>query len=197
MSIKFPFSTDQSEILATITNARVSVMQTKMIGQCTPTDKELEQIFKSAMSVSDHGQIHPAQFIIIKGEKTQAFIREMYRIKLVENPNFLLSEAEYVTNFSGVGMFIVAYADIKECNIPAYEQEWSVAASIQNMLNLCYAFGYAAKWNSIYKHQDGKIKQYLNVKDHWVSMGYIMIGKSADTAKKKNRPNVKDHFITL
>ena len=197
MTIKFPYSADQAAIVSHIINARVSVLQTNMVGRCVPTEAELENIFKGALSVPDHGQMHPARFIVIKGDKVDAYIKHMYAVKIADNSNFVLSEAEYAKNFAGVGMFIIAYAAIVEGKVKAYEQEWSVAASVQNMMNLFYAYGYAAKWNSIFKEKDTEFKKYLGVHKNWVSMGYLMVGKSADTAKQKSRENFNDHFKIL
>lgn len=197
MTLKYPYSNEQAKTVSSVINGRVSVMQTKMVGNCTPTDAELETIFQSALAVPDHGQKHPARFIVITGDKLADFIKQMYAIKKAAKPDFVLSEAEYTKNFAGVGMFLVAYAKISDSNIPAYEHEWSVAASIQNMLNMFYAHGFAAKWNSIFKESDAGFKSYLNVDEAWTSMGYIIIGKSADTAKIKSRENYQEHFRTF
>lgn len=187
MNLKFPFSADQSATVSHIINARVSVVQTNMVGQVVPSEDELKQIFQGAMAVPDHGQLNPARFVVIKGDKKRSYINKMYAVKTAGNPNFALSEDEYAKNFGGVGMFIVAFANIQTGKIQPYEQEWSVAASIQNMLNLFYSFGYAAKWNSMHKDKAAPFKQFLNVDANWVPMGYLMIGKSADTAKTKSR----------
>lgn len=195
MSFKFPYSVDQSAAVSHILNARVSVVQTNMVGAVVPNDSELEQIFQGAMAVPDHGQVRPARFLVIKGDKKRPYINKMYAVKTADNPNFPLSEDEYAKNFSGVGMFIVAFAAIQEGKIQPYEQEWSVAASIQNMMNLFYAFGYAAKWNSMHKAKAAPFKAYLNVDADWVPMGYLMVGKSADTAKTKSREDYKPYFI--
>ncbi|MGL1921730.1 MAG: nitroreductase family protein [Hyphomicrobiales bacterium] len=197
MTLKFPYSNEQSNAVSHIVNARVSVVQTNMVGQVVPTEDELKQIFQGAMAVPDHGQLNPARFVIIQGDKKRPFINKMYEVKTADNPNFPLSEDEYANNFSGVGMFIVAFANIQEGKIEPYEQEWSVAASIQNMLNLFYAFGFAAKWNSMHKHKAAPFKEYLNVDASWVPMGYLMIGKSADTAKTKNREDFTPYFTNL
>lgn len=197
MALKFPYSSDQSAAVSHILNARVSVVQTNMVGQVVPSDVELKQIFQGAMAVPDHGQLNPARFVVIQGDKKRPYINKMYAVKTADNPNFPLSEDEYAKNFSGVGMFIVAFANIQTGKIEPYEQEWSVAASIQNMLNLFYAFGYAAKWNSMHKHKAAPFKDYLNVDAEWVPMGYLMIGKSADTAKVKNRDDHTPYFTNF
>lgn len=197
MSLKFPYLADQSATVSHIINNRVSVVQTNMVGQVIPTDAELKQIFQSTMAVPDHGQVHPARFVVIKGDKKRPYINKMYAVKTADNPNFPLSEDEYAKNFAGVGMFIVAFASICEGKIQPYEQEWSVAAAIQNMLNLFYAFGYAAKWNSMHKDKAAPFKAYLNVDEAWVPMGYLMIGKSADTAKTKLRDDYQEFFINF
>lgn len=197
MSLKFPYTEDQSSAVSHIINNRVSVMQTNMVGQCVPSDDELKQIFQGAMSVPDHGQLHPARFVVIKGDKKRPYINKMYQVKTADSPNFPLSEDEYAKNFNGVGMFIVAFANIQEGKIQPYEQEWSVVASIQNMLNLFYAFGYAAKWNSMHKDKAAPFKTYLNVDENWVPMGYLMVGKSADTAKQKSRDEFDEFFINF
>lgn len=197
MAHKYPYSVDQAATVSHILNSRVSVLQTNMVGQVVPSDAELENIFQSALAVSDHGQLHPARFVVIKGDKIAGYIKKMYEVKLADNPNFVLSQAEYAKNFAGVGMFIVAFAAINEGKIQPYEQEWSVAASIQNMLNLFYTYGFAAKWNSMHKGKELAFKSFLNLDNDWVPMGYLMVGKSADTAKNKSRVSYKDHFINF
>lgn len=197
MSLKFPYNADQSAAVSHIINKRVSVVQTNMVGAIVPTNDELKQIFQGAMSVPDHGQLHPARFVVIQGDKKRPYINKMYEVKTAGNPNFPMTEDEYANNFAGVGMFIVAFANIQLGKIQPYEQEWSVAASIQNMLNLFYAFGYAAKWNSMHIDKAASFKEYLNVDAEWVPMGYLMIGKSADTAKQKSRDDYQDYFINF
>ncbi|MCJ8322734.1 MAG: nitroreductase family protein [Rhizobiales bacterium] len=197
MSPRYPYSASQADTASHIINARVSVLQTKMVGQVVPSDAELENIFQSALAVADHGQLNPARFVVIKGDKIAAYIDKMYEVKTAANPNFALSQAEYAKNFAGVGMFIVAFAAIQPGKIQPYEQEWSVAASIQNMLNLFYAYGFAAKWNSMHKGKEAEFKSFLQLDNEWVPMGYLMVGKSADTAKAKARATYKDHFINF
>lgn len=197
MTLKFPYSADQAGALSHIINSRVSVLQTNMVGQVVPSDDELSQIFQSALAVPDHGQLQPARFVVIKADKKRSYIDKMYEIKTADNLNFALSQDEYAKNFSGVGMFIVAFAAVQDGKIKDYEQEWSVAASIQNMLNLFYAFGYAAKWNSMHKGKETEFKRFLGLDNDWLPMGYLMIGKSADTAKIKSRPNHAAYFINF
>ncbi len=197
MTVKYPYRVEQADAMAQMTNARVSVLQTKMVGKCVPSDSELEQIFQSALAVPDHGQIHPARFVVVTGDKLEDYIKYLYAEKIANNKNFPMSLTEFTKNFAGVGMFIVIYAKITEGKIEADEQEWSVAASVQNMLNLFYAYGFAAKWNSISKHRDEGIKKHLGVDTNLLSMGYLLIGKSADTAKIKTRKNYREHFRIL
>ena len=183
----------QSEI-STILKKRVSVVQRNMTGPPVD-DNHLLDAMQAGMSAPDHGSLKPYRYVLISGDDTPDFLEKFiaWQVSLGKD------EGKIRDVFSTVPTFIFVFTEQQGDRIPMYEQEWTTAASVQNILNVLFDYGYACKWNSVYKEKMQSLNEYMNVPNSFSPMGYLMVGhaKEIECLDKKERPDVRDYTYRL
>lgn len=181
--------------IAKIITDRVSVPQGKMTGPAVNKDHLLIAL-QSAMSAPDHGGLKPFRFAIAVHENAQKFYKAFVEYSVSKGkPRDRVEKA-----FAGVQAYIFVFTEIQESGVPEYEQEWTTACATQNMLNVLYDYGYACKWNSIYKQSviDNPHLLGANTPENWIPMGYVMVGHAdAENFAPKERADVRDYTYTF
>lgn len=178
----------ESSIAPIITN-RVSVPQGKMTAPHVNREHLLTAM-QSAMSAPDHGALKPFRFAIADGDDAQLFYKGFVEFAVSKGkPRDKVEQA-----FRGVQSYIFVFTQVQGDRVPDYEQEWTTACAVQNILNVLYDYGYACKWNSIYKSTLAENPNLLNVPADWIPMGYVMVGHTdPENLAPKERPDVRDY----
>ena len=179
--------------IAPIIQRRVSVMQRCMRGGAV-SDAHLLDALQAGMSAPDHGGKNPYRFAIASRDDLPAFTENLMGWFESNGKDMDVTRVA----FSGVSAYIFVFAHIDDGKIPDYEQEWATAAATQNMLNVLYDYGYACKWNSLYKQKYQMASTFLHMPDDWVPMGYVMVAHGdEELLAPKKRPDVREYVYRL
>ncbi len=158
-----------------------------------PTQDEITQILNAALRVPDHGKLGPWRIITFDktqqvrfGEVVQA------RFKAITPDATEAQIAFERARPSRAPLMIAVLSTPKEGKIPQWEQELSVGAVCQNMLNACYALGYGAKWLTEWIAFDVEILRALGGSEKDRVAGFIYIGKSSAVPEERQRPMIAE-----
>ena len=115
-----------------------------------PDARQLEQIFQAALRAPDHARLRPWRFLTISGEARHALGEAFARAALEDQPDLA---PEAIARFKGLPLraplLVALVCKVKEHpKVPDIEQQMSVAAAAQNILNAAYALGLGAMWRT-------------------------------------------------
>ena len=157
-----------------------------------PSEPQIKKILQAAARVPDHGKLGPWRFILFQGKSRQAFGEFLSKRFKEVNPTVpeALLKMESL-RFMRAPLIICVVAKIKKgIRIPEWEQELSVGASCQNILNATNFLGFSGQWLTEWYSYDEKVNSCLGLdKDERVA-AFIYIGSSAEKPTERQRPNL-------
>ena len=153
----------------------------------SPSDLDLEQIFKAGLRAPDHGMLRPWRFLVVEGEARrklgQLFVACL-KPQTPEQTDKLLNSALRAP------MIIVCVATIKDNpKIPAIEQICSTAAAIQNMSVAIHALNFGSIWKTGAAAYDTDVKVALGLQPGDAIVGYLYVG--TPTTRERVVPDLK------
>ncbi len=179
--------------------SRVSVPQKQMTSPA-PTEEELQLALDATQSAPNHGALECMRFAVVREHEVDAFKKQWieFAIQKFEEHEQQERKTNMTRILQEVPMFIFVFVEPQGSNIPVYEQEWTTACGVQNMLHVFYQLGYACKWNSLYRDRFQSFKQYFQIPDGWLPMGYVFVGSAAEEHfVPKQRPNSSNFTYSM
>ena len=162
----------------------------------SPSPKELDVIFQTALRAPDHAGLKPWKFIKVSGEGRGRLAKASLEALKKINPKKASENKEKILNAPfRAPLIIIVISSIKEHHIvPEIEQILSAGAAAQNILLASHSFGYSGIWRTGLISFNKEISRSFDLDDNDVVIGYLYIG----TAEKKISlsPNLSiDDFV--
>ena len=157
-----------------------------------PSDYQIEQILQAAARVPDHGKLGPWRFILFEGQSRQTFgdfLSKRFKEVNPTAPEALLKLENQ--RFMRAPLIICVVAKIKKgIKIPEWEQELSVGASCQNILNAANLLGFAGQWLTEWYSYDERVNSELGLDEDERVAAFIYIGSAHEKPTERDRPSL-------
>ena len=156
-----------------------------------PSSEELDIIIEAGLRVPDHSRCGPWRIQIIHHEG-QIALGELYaKLFAVENEDATEEQIEYwrrrPTNAPCL-LAVTCYPNQEKIDkVPLIEQQMSVGALCQNLLNGAHALGYVAQWLTEWPSYHDKVKERLGHHPSIEFLGFIFIGTAMEKPKERKR----------
>jgi nitroreductase len=180
----------QFETLKTIIESRRTIKPEIMNGQKIP-----ENIFHDILSLANwaptHGRTEPWRFHVYTGTALKQLCTdhaEMYR-KHTPEENFNPGTYENILHKGDLASHLVIAVMKKGTNpkIPVIEEIASASASVDNILLGATALGVASMWNTGGMAHKQPMKDYLNLAEEDLVLGFIYMGYTDEGPKEGKR----------
>lgn len=176
--------------------SRRSVKYVKAPG---PTDHDLAQILRAAMSAPDHGRQRPWRFTLIRGDAIARLADlAIAATKAAGKPISPEKEAS-TRRWLGEVPLLVAVAcrlDYSNAKIPEHERMLATGAAVTNILNAAHMLGYGAYWSTGLGTYVDEVNEALGFDGlDYRFMGYVAIGTPIDVQVPSERPDYHS-FVT-
>ncbi len=161
-----------------------------------PSSDELVTIIDAGLRVPDHSRCGPWRIQVINKEGQRA-LGELYaELFKNENGDATLEQIEYWRQrpASAPSLLVVTYYPNKEKihKVPLIEQQLSVGALCQNLLNGTHALGYVAQWLTEWPSYHDKVKEKLGHDTSIQISGFIFIGSAIEQPKERKRVGAEE-----
>lgn len=170
--------------------SRRSVLAANLI-EPGPSNDEINLIIEAGLRVPDHSRCGPWRIQII-GKNGQRALGELCRTLFAQENNDATEEQiEYWLNrpqSAPLLLVVSCYPNQEKIHkVPLIEQQMSVGAACQNILNGTHAIGYAGQWITEWPcyHQD--VKKLLGHAPEVEIVAFIYIGTAAEPPKERKR----------
>ncbi|WP_432784918.1 Putative NAD(P)H nitroreductase YdjA [Oligella sp. MSHR50489EDL] len=170
----------------------------KLVQAPGPSDEELAQILRAAMTAPDHGALRPWRFKVIRGQEAiQTFADLSYKYRQASDMPFTEEKlAASKAWLADVPLVIAVAAQINHEvieKIDEVEQLLATGAAMTQILNACHFLGYGAFWSTgIATYiEDFQAAIGFDPLDYRF-MGFIAIGTPKMAIPQKERPNYQD-----
>ena len=161
-----------------------------------PTPKELDIIIDAGLRVPDHSRCGPWRIQII-GKKGQFELGKLYaELFAAENEGAKEEMSEYWRDRPSSAPCLLAIScypnQEKMEKVPLIEQQMSVGALCQNLLNGAHALGYVAQWLTEWPSYRDEVKRRLGHDPSVDLLGFIFIGTALEQPKERKRVGAEE-----
>lgn len=141
-----------------------------------PSRQELDLILQAAVSVPDHGAIHPWRFVIIEGDGIPAFGEAILAAREAHEPGTAEGWMERLRDKVTAPMMIavISSPQIRHL-VPAWEQVISAGLAAFSIHLAANALGYASAWRSA-AYRDGPLRTFFQMTEDEELLGWIQVG---------------------
>lgn len=151
-----------------------------------PNKEQLDWIFQAALRAPDHARLRPWRFLTIAGESRNA-LGELYAQAALEDQPDLAPEA--IERFKGLPLrapvLVALICKTQEHpKVPLIEQQLSLGAAAQNILNAAYAQGLGAIWRTGAVSFHPSVAKGLGLAENEQLLGFIYLGTPSGPKKK-------------
>ena len=157
-----------------------------------PSGEQIERILQAAVRVPDHGKLGPWRFILFEDQSRQdfgEFLSKRFKEVNPTAPDALLKLESQ--RFMRAPLIICVVAKIKKgIKIPEWEQELSVGASCQNILNATNLLGFAGQWLTEWYSYDEQVNSRLGLDEEEKVAAFIYIGSADEKPTERDRPSL-------
>ena len=159
-----------------------------------PDDEQLRTIIEIAGRTPDHGKLTPWRFVLIGGDRRDAFSDLLESAYRAANPDPGRLEIEAVHRFARQApALVVAFScPVEGTKIPVWEQELSCGAACMNLLHAAHALGFSAGLVTGWAAYSDSVKAGLGGGGNERIAGFIFIGTAAEEPEERVRPTVGD-----
>lgn len=170
-----------------------AVLSRRSIAQLTlpvPDADVLSRVFEAAGSAPDHRVLRPWRYLTIHGDALSALGELFYQAMAEANPERAEQEQSKLRQMPlRAPMIIVAILKRQDqAKVPEWEQWLSLGASIQNLLLMLHAEGFAAMWRTGDLVALSAVKRGLGLAEHEQIGGFIYVGTAASSKAPPARP---------
>lgn len=164
------------------------------LGEPGPSAAEIETLLTIAVRVPDHGKLAPWRFLVMQGDRKQAFAEALVPLfsqshpeatedQLRKEPQRLIGAPLVIAVISRAG---------KHAKIPEWEQVLSAGAACMNLVVAAHALGYGAAWLTGWAAYERPALDLLGVGSDERVAGYVHIGTPAMQQNERPRPQLSD-----
>ncbi|AMO57579.1 nitroreductase [Endozoicomonas montiporae] len=173
-------------------------VSTPQLTEPAPDAEQLEKMFQAALRAPDHARLRPWRFLTISGEARHALGEVFAKAALAEKPDLA---PEAITRFKGLPLraplLVALICQVKQHpKVPAVEQQLSVGAAAQNILNAAYALGVGAMWRTGAVNYHPETAKGLGLSENEQLLGFIYMGTPGGSAKKQEPLETKDYVTS-
>ncbi len=161
-----------------------------------PDEQSLQNIYRAAMRAADHAMLRPWRFLVIEGEARERLGDLFAKASMIENPEMPEKKLESIRDkaLRAPVIIVTISSPVPHPGVPVFEQEWSAAAAVQNMLNAAYAQGLGAIWRTGSLSQDRTVMQGLGLSGAERIIGFLYLGQ-LDTEPRAPRDLPTDEYF--
>lgn len=169
---------------------------TGRLAEPAPTDDELRTILEAAVCAPDHGELRPWRFVVLAGDHRDAFgevLADAYAARCA-GAGVTPTEGQLTKERTKLGrapVVVVAAAERQpDDKIPWIEQQFAVAAAVQNALLATTALGYGSMWRTGDQAYDDRVKVALGLRSTDTIIGFLYLGTPAGESKPQHEPSL-------
>ncbi len=156
-----------------------------------PNERDIEKILEAGLRVPDHSRCGPWRIQVVGKAGQQALGALWSELFANENEDATDEQIEYWRRrpVSAPLLLVVScYPNLEKIHkVPLIEQQMSVGAACQNILNGAHAIGYAAQWLTEWPSYHDKVKNLLGHAKDVDIVGFIYIGTPSEPPKERKR----------
>lgn len=177
----------------TALHSRVSVSR---LSEPVPDQQALRNIYRAALRAADHALLHPWRFLIIEGPSLQRLGNLFVAASLSDDPELPLDKQQSIRNKAlRAPLIVIAVTSPKpHPKVPVIEQEYSTAASIQNMLNAAHAQGIGAIWRTGPMAAHPMVLEGLGLSAEEKITGFLYLGQISAPPRPAQELPIDDYF---
>lgn len=169
---------------------RQSLYPAQMQAGAKIPDADIWKLLENANYAPSHKRTEPWRYIIFSGDALHQFFEEMGKIyqKITPKEDFNALKIEKFSMKAATLSHLIAICmkrDEKE-QIPIQEEEYAVAASVQNILLSMKPLNIIGYWGTGKIAFSNEMKNYLNLGEKDICMGFLQLG-----VPKKGLPEIK------
>lgn len=167
------------------------IMQRRSSGQLTepaPTGEALQQILQAALTVPDHGALHPWQLLLAEGEGRQRLGELLAGAaeRFGEKPE-QIDKARTAPLRAPLVITVVAKVVVHP-KVPAMEQELSAGCAVYAMQLAAEQLGFGSIWRSGPYMFDRHLHRALGLAEQDQIVGFLYLGTAASEMTTVRRP---------
>ena len=140
----------------------------------------VEEVLRAGTWAATHGMTQPWRFSVFQGEGL-AVIREglpMWYAAHVGKDHVVEKKLERLRHRLDMCNCVIGIGMVPDVNerISTQDEEWAVAAAVQNMHLMCTAYGLGAKWTTPKFMTLPQVKEALGLPEYGKVMGLMYVG---------------------
>lgn len=148
----------------------------------------LTQLCDAVMWAPNHKRTWPARMAVLSGESRRDLGEAIARVMASQNENEIKVEKTR-TKYMRAPHIVVVGAARGDSDQRTRENQYAVAAGVQNMLLLADAFGLAALWGSPASGANSAINDLCKFDSDVDVIGLIYVGHPTGTVESPTRPD--------
>ncbi len=161
-----------------------------------PSAEELDIIIDAGLRVPDHSRCGPWRLQII-GKEGQNKLGDLYADLFTrENDDATQEQINYWRTRPATAPCLVVVTcypnEEKIHKVPLIEQQMSVGALCQNLLNGAHALGYVGQWLTEWPSYHGDVKALLGHAPEIAIIGFMFLGTSSEPPKERKRVGAEE-----
>ncbi|WP_156679025.1 nitroreductase family protein [Sphingomonas profundi] len=155
-----------------------------------PSEAQLRAMLEAAIRVPDHGKLAPWRFVIVAGDRREAFAALLRDAYLAEKPAAGRLELEAIDQFArqAPALVVAISRPAHASHIPPWEQELSAGAACMNLLHAAHAHGFVGGWLTGWAAYSVDVRKALAGDDGRIA-GFVFIGSPARPLEERPRPD--------
>ncbi len=169
---------------------RRSVLAANLTGP-GPSDAEIDKIIEAGLRVPDHSRCGPWRIQIVRPDGQKAIGELCADLFAKENDDATDEQIEYWRNrpqSAPLLLVVSCYPNQEKLfKVPLIEQQMSVGAACQNIINGTNAIGYSCQWITEWPSYHDDVKKLLGHAPEVDIIGFIYIGTATEPPKERKR----------
>jgi nitroreductase len=155
-----------------------------------PDAAQLRAILSAAIRVPDHGKLAPWRFVIVPGDRRDAFAALLRETYLAGKPDAGRIELEATGQFAhqAPALVVALSKPAHASHIPLWEQELSAGAACMNLVTAAHAHGFVAGWLTGWAAYSNRVRDAFGAADEKIA-GFIFIGSPSRALEERPRPD--------
>jgi len=156
-----------------------------------PNAEEIDVIIDAGLRVPDHSRCGPWRIQIV-GKEGQHKLGDLYaELFAAENEDATEEQIEYWRERPATApslLVVTCYPNEEKIHkVPLIEQQMSVGALCQNLLNGAHALGYVGQWLTEWPSYHDKVKALLGHAPEIEIIGFMFLGTATEPPKERKR----------
>lgn len=158
-----------------------------------PTDAEIEALLRAAVTVPDHGALHPWRLVVVSGDARTAFGDALAQAGIEANPELSPTVADRLRSKAFVApalIAVVARIDTGSSGVPAWEQIASASCVGYAIMLASHQLNIGAVWKSSPFHEGTALRYVLDMTPADRFLGWVNLGGIPADREPSSRPVV-------